>query len=480
MVNDKNLAVIVLAAGLGKRMKSSLPKVLVEVNAKPMILRILSAVAQISPRQVTVVVGHLGELVRDTINDWIKVQRQDNKDKKLDFVTFAIQAEQRGTGNAALCAYETLKEFSGTILILPGDIPLVDPTDLDRFISYHSSSDNTLSILSTEAKDPSNYGRILRDQNGVVSGIVEEKDASCEQRKINEINSSVYAVDAQFLWKALAQVRPSNAQDEYYLTDIVAIGANAGVQIGAFKCKDNTNFSGVNSRKEIAMVEGVLNKKVISKLIDQGIIICSPESTLIGEEVQIESGVRIGPNVQIIGNTKIAAGVVIEGTAYIKDSLIGADVHLKLGVRVEDSSIGKGTSVGPFANIRPGTILGTYVKIGNFVEVKKSTFQQGAKANHLAYIGDSEIGQNANIGAGTITCNYDGYKKSKTVVEADAFIGSNSVLVAPVTVGQGAFVGAGSTITKDVEADSLALTRVPQQTKPGWAKRRRDLLEKKK
>lgn len=465
--NPVAISAIVLAAGQGKRMKSEVPKVLAPVSGQPMVLRILNSLAPLNLHKIALVLGHKGELVRDKIGEL-----------SSSLVSFAEQKEQLGTGDAALVGLRVLGEISGEvsgiIIITPGDTPLLTSKTLLDLIKTHESEKATLSLLSFKAKNPHGYGRILREKTGNVLGIKEEKDCSNVEKNITEVNSGIYAVDAAFLRKALETLEPKNAQRELYLTDIVGKAVAEGQHVVAVISENESEFLGVNDHKQLAEVQRMAMNKKIELLLENGVRITNPDSVYIEDAVEVGSGTVLGPNVQILGKSKIGKNVTVEGSAYILDTTIEDGSIIKFSVRTEGAFIGKNSSVGPFAHLRPEARLESDVKVGNFVEIKKSTLKAGAKASHLTYLGDAEVGKDANVGAGTITCNYDGYKKSKTVIGDGAFIGSNTSLVAPVTVGTGAVVGAGSVITKEVPADSLAVERSEQREISGWAKRRRD------
>ena len=460
--NDEIFA-IVLAAGMGKRMKSDKPKVLAPISGKPMVVRILQQLTGLNIKSTAVVVGHLGSMVKDAVSTYVP-----------SGIIWAEQKEQRGTGDAANCGLTSLGDVSGTILITAGDTPLLSKTTLENLLKLHSQENSTVSVLSFEAKNPHGYGRIIKDNQGRVLGIREEKDCSENERDISEVNSGVYAVESAFLKKALQSLEPKNAQGELYLTDIVGKAVSEGQHVATYKSNQEQEFIGVNDHKQLAEAQEIAMNKKIEEVLSNGVRIVNPSTVYIEDDVTIEAGSIIGPNVQLLGKTRIGKNVTFEGSAYLIDTVVEAGASIKFGVRAESAFIGSESSVGPFAHLRPDAKLGKEAKVGNFVEIKKATLGDGAKASHLSYIGDAEVGANANIGAGTITCNYDGYKKSKTVIGAGAFIGSNSSLVAPVKIGDGAIVGAGSVITKDVTNDALAVERSDQREIPGWAKRKRD------
>ncbi len=454
---------VILAAGMGKRMKSELPKVLAPISGEPMVVRILNSITNLNLHRIAVVVGHKGEIVKEVVHKHISTE-----------IIWADQKTQLGTGDAASCGVIALGDISGTVLITPGDTPLLSTTTLKNLLEAHLKANATVTLLSFKPSNSFGYGRILRDENGVVTGIREEKDCSEAEKQITEVNSGVYAVDSAFLQKALETLEAKNAQGELYLTDIVSKAHSEGQHIGAFLASDTNEFIGVNDHKQLAEAQKIAMDRKNEELLLNGVRMINASSVYVEDHVTIGSGTVLGPNIQIIGSSKIGSNVMFEGDALIINSIIEDDAIVKFGVRAENAKIGRGASVGPFAHLRPDTVLESEVKIGNFVEVKKSTLKAGAKASHLSYIGDAEVGKNANIGAGTITCNYDGYKKSKTIIGDNAFVGSNSSLVAPVTIGANAIVGAGSVITKDVASESLAVERSDQREISGWAKRKRD------
>lgn len=463
------LAVVVLAAGLGKRMQSELPKALARTRECSLIEHVLQTCGALSPERIIVVIGHKGELIEQALTTSPHLGAW-NKSK----ISFARQAQQLGTGDAVKSALPELADFVGSVLIVCGDMPLVKRESLEALLAVHNKDHATLSILSLQTNDPASYGRLVRNASGAIEKIVEARDCSPAELQINEINSAIYVVDSAFLEPAIQKLENNNNQKEYYLTDIVARAASEHQTVSALVLHDAKEIQGVNTRYELTMINQTLLEKRIRELIEQGVEMVDPRSVFIDSEVTIARGAKIGPNVQLLGKTVIEGEVQIEGTAYIIDSTIKAGAHIKLGVRIEQAVVGPRASVGPFAHLRPGSDLGAEVKIGNFVETKKAKLAAGAKASHLTYLGDCTVGEESNIGAGTITCNYDGYEKFETKIGRDVFIGSNSALVAPVTIADGATVGAGSVITKSVEKDSLAFTRAPQVQKAGWSKNKRE------
>lgn len=456
------LTVVILAAGLGKRMKNDLPKVATRTLDGPMILSVISAATALSPEKIVIVTGHKKEIVEDLINAY----------RCKCKVEFAFQDVQKGTGHAVQCALPNIKDAAGDVLILYGDTPLIKPQTLTTFLLSHEQSGATISILTILSDGTTAYGRIVRNNSGAIVKIQESKDCTPEELAIKEVNSGIYLVKKDFLVRSVSGLQDNNAQKEYYLTDIVEAAVKSNVPLFAHSINDQAEVQGINDFYDLALVNKTIMEERIKELLKAGIRILDPSSVFIDKDVSIGVGTYIGPNVHLKGKTIIGARCIIEGTAYIEDCIIGDDVHLKFSIRMDHSVVKNKASVGPFANIRPETVMEEDVKVGNFVEVKKSILKKGAKVSHLSYIGDSTVGEDVNIGAGTITCNYDGRQKHRTVIEAGVFIGSNTSLVAPVTVHSGATVGAGSVITKDVEANSLTLTRAPLFIKSQWTKKK--------
>jgi len=367
------------------------------------------------------------------------------------------------------------------VLIVYADAPLIRGETLKLFLDYHLFKKATVSLISFTSPYPNPYGRIIRNRvSGDVEQIVEAKDCNIEELLIDEVNSGIFAVDSSFLKPAIDSLKNDNAQKEYYLTDIVGKATKEGQRVTGFKLHDSNEALGVNTPSELETVNRILAQRRISNLIDDGVLFDDPGSCFIDAGTALAPSASIGPNVQLRGQCKIEAGVIIEGTAIVINSYIKKGAHIRLGCRIEDSIIGENTVVGPFAHLRPGTVLGNEVKVGNFVETKNAKLADGAKASHLTYLGDCTVGENTNIGAGTITCNYDGYKKSTTTIGKDVFIGSNSALVAPVTLNDGVTIGAGSVITKDIPEYALALTRPELTVREGWSKKKRQTSQKKK
>jgi bifunctional UDP-N-acetylglucosamine pyrophosphorylase / glucosamine-1-phosphate N-acetyltransferase len=453
-MND--LDVIILAAGMGTRMKSATVKVLHRAAGRPIIEYVLDLAGGLCERPPVVIVGHQRDAVQAAIGERAR---------------FAVQEPQLGTGHAVLMAADTID--ARKVLILSGDVPLTRPETLRQLIEQHEAEKNALTLLTMKLDDPAMYGRIVRDANGGVVRIVEAKDASADEKRIDEVNAGIYVFDAAHLFDNLRGLSTNNAQGEYYLTDLIAVLRKGGQRVGAVIAADPVEALGVNSRGDLAVVEGEIQRRVVETLMTSGVTFRNPNTVVIDSTVTIGNDSVVYPFVTLEGTTKIGSGCVIEPGVHLINVTAGDNVHFKSGTVAEDAQVDDDASVGPYAHLRPGTHLGTHVKVGNFVETKKATFGSGAKASHLSYIGDAEVGADVNIGAGTITCNYDGVNKHKTVIEDGAFIGSDTQLVAPVRVGKGAYVGAGSTITKDVPPDALALSRTPQRVIEGWAKRKK-------
>ena len=456
-----DLEVLILAAGQGTRMKSATTKILHRAAGRPIVDYVLDLAAELTERPPVMIVGHQRDQVQQHVGTRAK---------------YAVQEQQLGTGHAVLQAAKTLEE-SGVrgkrILILSGDVPLTRRETLQRLIDEHVKGKHALTLLTMKLDDPAMYGRIIRDGDGVAR-IVEAKDASAEEKTISEVNAGIYVFEGEHLFDNLRNLSNSNAQGEYYLTDLLAVLRGAGKRVGAVIADDPVEALGVNSRSDLAIVEAEIQRRVVERLMKEGVTFRNPSTVVIDSTVTIGNDTVVYPYVTLEGSTKIGSGCVIDPGAHLVNVTVGNNVHIKTGTVADDSEIGDDAAVGPYAHLRPGTKLGREVKVGNFVETKKAVFGDGAKASHLSYIGDAQIGADVNIGAGTITCNYDGVNKNTTIIEEGAFIGSDSQLVAPVRIGKGAYVGAGSTITKDVPADSLALTRVPQRVVEGWAAKKRE------
>jgi bifunctional UDP-N-acetylglucosamine pyrophosphorylase/glucosamine-1-phosphate N-acetyltransferase len=449
------LHVIILAAGQGTRMRSSLPKVLHPIAGRPMLEHVLDAAATLAPEQVHVVIGHGADQVRQRL-----VHRE---------VGWVVQAEQLGTGHAVMQAMPAIPD-EARVLILYGDVPLIRPDTCRALVDGLARAD--LALLTVELPDPHGYGRILREPDGRVVGIREEKDCAPEQRAIHEVNTGLMAARAGQLRAWLAGLSRDNAQGEYYLTDVVGMAAQQG-GVEAVKAADADEVAGVNNRAQLAQLERIYQSRQARVLMDAGVTLADPARLDVRGRIIPARDVFIDVNVVLEGEVTLASFVRIGPGCILKDVALGEGVEIRANSILEGATIGAGAIIGPFARIRPGTTLAEGVHVGNFVEVKASRIGPGSKANHLTYIGDAEIGAGCNIGAGVITCNYDGANKHKTIIGDDVFVGSDTQLVAPVTVGAGATIGAGSTITKDVAEGSLALSRVPQTSREGWRRPRK-------
>ncbi len=450
-----SVAAVILAAGMGTRMKSGLLKIMHGVGGKPMISWSVLAAKAAGAGRVTIVVGHQADRVRELF-------------AADDSITFATQEEQLGTGHAAACARAALEGFNGTILILCGDVPLLRHETLLAMLANHEKRGAAVSVLTTHLDNPFGYGRIVKREGGRISRIVEEKDANSEEQEITEINSGIYCVSAEFLFDALSGLKCDNAQGEYYLTDIVRIAAEQNRLCLAFPTADPDEVMGVNDRVQLAAAATIQRSRINRELMLSGVTLIDPATTYIEAGVSIGRDTIIYPNVHISGSTVIGANCLLESGAVIRDCRIGESVTIKTGSVLAESVLGNEVSIGPMAHLRPGSNLGDHVKIGNFVETKKIVMGAGSKASHLTYLGDADIGKDVNIGCGTITCNYDGVKKHRTIIGDNVFVGSDVQLVAPVTVGSNSLIAAGTTITKDVPPDSLAIARTPQVNKDGW------------
>lgn len=460
MTRDR-LRVVILAAGLGTRMKSGTIKVLHHAGGRPLLDYVLDLAHEAGDPNPVVVIGHQRDRVKAMIGDR---------------GTCVVQDEQLGTGHAVLMAAPVLEQddLAGTrVLILSGDVPLTRLASLQRMVDVHESEGNALTLLSMLPADPASYGRIVRSPDGEFLRIVEFKDASDSERSIGEVNAGIYLFDGDRLLPYLRNLSSENAQGEYYLTDLIEMIRNDGARVGALPLEDEAEALGVNSRADLAEVEMQMRTRKVADLMAAGVTFRNPDAVSLDDGVEIGPDSIIHPFVTLEGTTSIGKGCVIEPGVHLRNTRVGDGATVRTGTVAEDAVIGEGASVGPMAHLRPGTVLGRKVKVGNFVETKKAVFGEGAKASHLSYIGDAEVGADANIGAGTITCNYDGVNKHKTTIGRGAFIGSDTQLVAPVTVGDGAYVGAGSTVTKDVPPDSLALSRTPQKNIIDWAKRKK-------
>jgi bifunctional UDP-N-acetylglucosamine pyrophosphorylase/glucosamine-1-phosphate N-acetyltransferase len=455
----QELGVILLAAGQGTRMKSALPKVLHPLAGRPLFLHTLTTAQRLAPARIAVVIGHGAEAVRRAYGS--------------EDVTWATQEQQLGTGHAVLCAKDIFEGFKGDVLILSGDVPLIKESTLLSMVDKHRDRKAAVTLLTASLDRPTGYGRVVRNAAGDISGIVEEKDANETQRQIREVNGGVYVASSAFLFAALSTVKNDNRQGEYYLPDIVAIGLAQGKIIDTVQVADAREMLGVNTREELAFMEKSLRETINRKWMLAGVTLKDPDTTYIDEGVVIGKDTVIGPNTQLRGKTIIGERCRIDGTAFLTDVEVGDDVELKFSVMLTGSRVGAGAIIGPFAQLRPGTDLGRNVHIGNFVEAKAAHIGDGTKANHLTYLGDVTIGRDSNIGAGTITCNYDGFHKYQTKIGDRVQVGSDTTLVAPIALGDDVYVATASTVRHDVPAGALVFNQREEKIREGWTEQKR-------
>ena len=454
ITSKKPLNVLVMAAGLGTRMKSNRAKVLHELGGSPLIAHVVRAAQALNPQAILVVVGHQAEEVERAALAEVG-----------DLARFVTQAQQHGTGDAVESARSELENSDSLVLVLSGDVPMIKTETLRKLIEHHNNAGAACTILSVRLENPTGYGRIVRDANDSFQKIVEHRDATEEQRQVREINSGIYCFDGKELYRALRKVEPANDQGEYYLTDVAEIILADGGKVSVYLHADNREVSGINTRAELAEFENLIRRSAIRKLmLEDGVTFIDPSHAYISAEAQIGRDTIIHPNVSIEGKTVIGEGCVIRSGARITNSRLGDNVVVKDHSIVVDSQVDSNCAVGPFAHLRMNAVLEEKATVGNFVEVKKSRLKRGTKAMHLTYLGDATIGERTNIGAGTVTCNYDGKNKHETIIEDDVKIGSDTMLVAPVRVGARSMTGAGSVVTKDVPPDSL-VAGVPAEVK---------------
>lgn len=446
------LKALILAAGKGTRMKSEKPKVIHEVNGIPMVKKILNELKKINIKESILILGHKKEEIL----------------KILGNISYVVQEQQLGTGHAIKQAKESLKNYEGDVMILCGDTPLLKGETLKRMYEYHKSNNCTTTVLTAVYENPFGYGRIVKE-NGKFIGIVEEKEATEEIKKIKEVNAGVYCCNSKELFKALDKIDNNNEKGEYYLTDIIKIQVKENKKVDSFILEDSQEILGVNSKVELALASKILRERKNKELMEEGVILVDPDNTYIEETVKIGMDTIIYPGVILQGNTIIGENCEIIGNTRIIDSTLKNNIRIESSV-IEESILEDKVTMGPFAHLRPKAHLKEKVHIGNFVEVKKSTLESGVKAGHLTYLGNATIGRDTNIGAGTITCNYDGVNKFDTNIGEKVFIGSSTMLVAPVNIGNNAITGAGSVITKDVPEDALAVERSKQLIKLKWRK----------
>lgn len=458
---NNNVTAIILAAGLGTRMKSSRAKVLHEAGGDTLLNHVIRAALHVaSPSQIIAVVGYQADEVRASVN--------------TPGVLFATQQEQKGTGHAVLCAREVVGSRDGVVLILNGDGPLLQPATLERLIHLQQQLGGGGCVISTEVGDPTGYGRIVRDSEGNIAAIVEHKAASPDELRIREINTGVYIFDARLFWQHIDEVQPNNPAREYYLTDMVEILTRHGHPVTPMLVEDETELLGINTRAELAVADKILRDRKNLELMLSGVTIENPSTVLIDTDVTIGQDTLIGAGAQLRGMTTLGSNCRVGAGSILRDCQIADGVEIYPYVVAQNARIGSRAHVGPFTRLRQNAEIAEHVHLGNFVELKNTKMAEGSKANHLAYLGDSVIGSKVNVGAGTITCNYDGVNKHQTRIGDGVFVGSNATLVAPLQLGSGSYVAAGSVITADVEEDALAIGRERQITKTGWAKRRRE------
>jgi bifunctional UDP-N-acetylglucosamine pyrophosphorylase / glucosamine-1-phosphate N-acetyltransferase len=454
------LTSIILAAGEGTRMRSATPKVLHRIAGRTLVEHAVRAAAGLDPEHLAVVVGHGREQVGEHLGA---------VDPKI---TIAVQDTQNGTGHAVSCALAELPPPSGIVLVTYGDVPLLDTATLTALLTEHTTAGNAITVLTAIAEDPTGYGRILRDDHGAVSAIVEHRDATEDQLRITEINSGIYAFDAAVLTEALSKIKPHNAQGELYLTDVIGIATGDGTRVGALICDDPWLVEGVNDRVQLAALGKELNRRVVEGWMRAGVTVIDPATAWIDLDVELARDVTIEPNVQLHGRTVVGEGAVLGPDTTLTDMTVGAGASV-IRTHGRESEIGAGASVGPFAYLRPGVVLGEKGKIGTFVEVKNSEIGQGSKVPHLSYVGDATIGEFSNIGAASVFVNYDGVNKHRSVVGSHVKTGSDNMFVAPVSVGDGAYSGAGTVIRRNVPPGALAVSGGPQRNLEGWVLKHR-------
>ena len=452
-------AIAIMAAGKGTRLKSKHPKVLNEIGGKPLLAHVIAAARQVvEPENIFAIIGYQADRVRQAVSS--------------TGVQFILQEPQRGTGHALMCAREALGKYDH-VIVLSGDAPLITPETIIRLRDFHLQKKAAMTILSATLDDPTGYGRILRKgKSDEVEAVVEEKSCSPAQRKLREINSGFYAFAVKPLYEYIGRLKTDNAHAEYYLTDMAEVLRRAKQKVVAVTTDNPAEILGSNTRAELVDLDRKMRLEKCLRLMSAGVTIYFPETCVIDADVEVSADTIIEPFVQLLGKTRIGADCRIRSYSVIQNSEIGDGILIRPGCVLDESRVANGASLGPYSHLRPGSEIGEGAHVGNFVETKKARLGKGSKANHLTYLGDAEIGEGVNIGAGTITCNYDGVNKYKTIIEDGVFVGSDATLVAPVTLGKGSYVGAASCITDDVPADSLAVARGRQIVKEGWAKQK--------
>ncbi len=457
-MSNKNLNIVLLCAGKSSRLKFNLPKVILPINGRTLIERSLENLDKLNPKKIIIVTGFRDDLVTNLV----KTFRYKN-------IKFVSQKTQLGTGHAVKRAVGSLGKGS-TVLILNGDTPFVDINTIKQSISFHSKNKSVFTIATSFPKNPKGYGRILRDNDSQILDIVEERDCSSEQKLIKEVNAGLYLVDSTLLIKYVSKIK-KNKNSEYYLTDLINIFTRNGLNVNSIPIKDERKFVNINTFDDYKYAHDIDKMFVYEECIKNNIFLSDPSTFQKDFDVKISKNVYIGPNVILKGKTEIKENARIEGNAYINDSTIGRGSIVKPFTSIEGSTVGSMTQIGPFANLRPGNDIRNNVKVGNFVEIKKSSINNQSKIPHLSYIGDTEMGTGVNIGAGTITCNYDGISKNKTIIEDNVFVGSDSMLIAPIKLGKNSTTGAGSVLSSDLPADSLGVTRTKEKHIKNWKRR---------
>jgi len=453
-------------------MKSTLPKVLHDVAGRPMLGYAMLLARQVASNNVAVVIGHGADHVRTYLTK-----------EKAQFEPFLVveQSQQLGTGHAVQQAYPALRGHSSQsvsqYVIMNGDTPLLTIETVMALVSFHQSQGATLTLLTTVLSDPRGYGRVIRGNGGTVCRVVEDRDASAEDKQVSEINVGTYIVEATFLEKALGQLKPQNAQGEYYLTDIIEMGVQEGKKVMAWVTDDFLETTGVNTRVHLAVAEKEMRRRICERLMLDGVTILDPDRVVVDHQVTVGRDTVLYPGVILEGETHVGEDCTIQANSRLTNAIVHRGVKIQDACILQESMVEEEAIIGPMAHLRPGNVIHKKAKIGNFVELKKTEVGEGSKVNHLSYLGDTWIGRNVNVGAGTITCNYDGYRKEQTVIEDDVFIGSDVQLIAPVTIGAGALIAAGTTVTENVPANALGISRTPQTNKEGTAARRRALLD---
>jgi bifunctional UDP-N-acetylglucosamine pyrophosphorylase / glucosamine-1-phosphate N-acetyltransferase len=455
------VAIAIMAAGKGTRLKSQLPKVLHEVGGKPLLAHVIAAAMRVvPPKDIFAIIGHEANRIRSAVES--------------TEVNFVLQSEQRGTGHALMVAQAAISAYDH-VIVLSGDAPQITPQTIAQLLNFHLDEQAAMTLLSADLDPPTGYGRVLRKnpRSAEVRAIVEEKAATAAQKKLREINAGFYVFDVRQLFSHIGKLSTDNAHAEYYLTDMAEVLRSAGARVMVWKTENSAEILGANTRAELALIDHQMRMRKCQQLMSEGVTIFYPATCVIDSDVEIAADTVLEPFVQILGSTRIGAACRIRSYSVIRDSGLADGVLVRPGCVLEGAWVARNAILGPYSHLRPGSEIGEGAHVGNFVETKKIKLGKGSKANHLTYLGDAEIGAGVNIGAGTITCNYDGVNKNTTVIEDGVFIGSDTTLVAPVRVGNGAYVGAASCITEDVPEDALAIGRARQVTKGGWAREKR-------